>query len=1345
MGGTAVKRPVAGISYIIAALFLALAMTCAAFPAGQTQAAVIDPAQRNIPNGWPWKIKYLAYPTLGYPQIIKAGETFTLEFDCIGKGAGGSQPDVSSWQVRLLSSNDRWPTVVDCPVQNAMRAVSSRWFQGTLPQTEANGEWAGPWSGDEVWHVTVRVPAGVRPDLYDLKVTAAGSVAVMDTQPHAVQVVEEYKDDYDFIQVSDFHINDPRGPSDSFIPGRYPDPDQFKGYLYNRKAIDDINLVNPDFLVMTGDLPFGYPSWAHIFCPLLDPNDNRTDYTGKATGWDGEYNAAYAQLLRLEVPVVCMPGNHDSYNLQSQLGGVLPHTNGFLQDGAHLWPTMIGPRYFGWDYGDECHITCMNGYDKIQRDTDVLVLKQRSFVPVAHTPPIDGGAGWIRPNQKEWLLGDLAAATGDYDFLAMAVHQPFYGKSNWDTWDSQAIMDELMQMTRDYDVELAITGHTHRDDVYIDNTDPSQPVSHLNTTTSFGTKEYPGFRRIFVQDGALGNYNYRPGIYSYPTYKDTQIKIHSKASEAEKALQHLDTPSVVGGFNSTDPNSVDKSFQVTNYYTGGSPPVVLDDTTVDFIMADIGDIDRYHISGGTLVESWRPTGDNVTLRVKVDDVPPGGTVVARVSRLYIASVSPASAREGDTVNVDIAGYGIAFQPGVSQAVFSGTGITVNSTTVHDATHATANITIDPAAPPGARDVNVITGGETPHPLTGGFMVEAGDPYIAACSPTEAHQGHTVDLHILGGNTHFTAGSSTVVISGTGITVNSTTVHDPTHTTASITIDPAAPPGARDVNVITGGETPQPLAGGLTIYSAPSQPPFIHDLTPIAGPVGTEVLLTGGNFGSVRGSSQVTFNGIPATSYLSWSDGEIVCRAPFDAATGPVRVVAPWGASAGVDFEVTNFVFYFAEGTCRPGFDPYFCIMNPDDADATVKLTYMMGDGSTQEQDLAVPAHSRSTVIVKNVLGEGNDVAHDFSTRVECINGREIVVERPMYFNYGGVWTGGSDVVGALAPAEDFYFAEGTCRPGFDPYICVQNPGDGEADTKITYMTGDGGTREQLFTVPSMTRYTIIVKDFLGEGDDAAHDFSARVQSTNGRGIVVERPMYFNYGGVWTGGSDVVGAMSPAEDFYFAEGTCRPDFTPYICIQNPGAVDAQVRITYMRGDGTTTQQELEVPAHSRSTVAVKDVLGEGDTLSCDFSARVECTNGVDIVAERPMYFDYHGWCTGGHDVVGALAPSTYFYFAEGTCRTGFETYLCIQNPELAPAQVKITYIKGDGSEQEQVLTVAPTSRVTVTVRDVLGTGDDVAHDFSSKVESLNGIPIVVERPMYFLYGGVWTGGHDVVGF
>ena len=134
------------------------------------------------------------------------------------------------------------------------------------------------------------------------------------------------------------------------------------------------------------------------------------------------------------------------------------------------------------------------------------------------------------------------------------------------------------------------------------------------------------------------------------------------------------------------------------------------------------------------------------------------------------------------------------------------------------------------------------------------------------------------------------------------------------------------------------------------------------------------------------------------------------------ATGSDVYNVAWYDSDGdaVVYEFQMISWYFAEGTCRPGFDPYLTIQNPGAADAAVKITYMKGDSTTQIQNLTVPAHSRSTVVVKDTLGEGNDAAHDFSSKVECTNGQSIIAERPMYFNYRpGVlnWNGGSDVVG----------------------------------------------------------------------------------------------------------------------------------------------------------------------------------------------------------------------------------------------------------------------------------------------------------------------------------------------
>jgi poly-gamma-glutamate synthesis protein (capsule biosynthesis protein) len=431
-------------------------------------------------------------------------------------------------------------------------------------------------------------------------------------------------------------------------------------------------------------------------------------------------------------------------------------------------------------------------------------------------------------------------------------------------------------------------------------------------------------------------------------------------------------------------------------------------------------------------------------------------------------------------------------------------------------------------------------------------------------------------------------------------------------------------------------------------------------------------------------------------------------------------------------------WYFAEGTTRSGFNEWICLFNPSARATAAHLTFMLTDGKTVRKDYSLKPSSRTTVDVGNEVPKGSDV----SVKVDADS--PVVAERPMYFRYNGVWTGGHDVVGAAAPQTAWYFAEGTCRPGFDPYICVQNPGGGDAAVKITYMLGTGKTVSESLTVKGSSRATVVVKHALGEGDDVAHDFSAKVETTNGALVVAERPMYFNYKGAWTGGHDVIGALAPQQSFYFAEGTCRPGFDPYICIQNPGAKTSQVRVTYMLGNGAVKVQPLSIAGRSRYTVVVKQMLGENDDTAHDFSAKVETLNGTAIIAERPMYFSYKGGWTGGHDVVGSAAPAREFYFAEGTCRPGFDSYICIQNPEAAAANVTIAYMLGDGSTRSQQVTVAGNSRSTVFAKDTLGEANDSAHDFSARVTAAGTAKIVVERPMYFNYLSTARWTLDAVG-
>jgi hypothetical protein len=375
---------------------------------------------------------------------------------------------------------------------------------------------------------------------------------------------------------------------------------------------------------------------------------------------------------------------------------------------------------------------------------------------------------------------------------------------------------------------------------------------------------------------------------------------------------------------------------------------------------------------------------------------------------------------------------------------------------------------------------------------------------------------------------------------------------------------------------------------------------------------------------------------------------------------------------------------------------------------------------------------------------GNSVQSDFATTVESTNGVGIVAERPMYFNYNDTWAGGSCQSGVTNLSNTYYFAEGTVRPGFHSYICVQNPATDTATVRITYMKGDGTTAEQNMLVPAQSRATVNVNGFFGAADGPAADFSAKVESTGGTEILAERAMYFNYNSTWTGGHVNAGVADAATSLFFAEGTTRPGFDSFLCLQNPQATDAQVSITYMKGDSSNQRQDVTVPAHTRTTVKVNDVIGQYDSNACDFSAKVESADGVGIVAERSMYFSYKNSWDGGHCQSGAAAAFPVQYFAEGTTRPGFDSYLCIQNPGGTAADVTITYMKGDGSTATQALSIAPSSRYTVAVKDQLGEANDEAHDFSAKVECTNGQQIVAERPMYFNYGPGWNGGHDEAG-
>ncbi len=430
------------------------------------------------------------------------------------------------------------------------------------------------------------------------------------------------------------------------------------------------------------------------------------------------------------------------------------------------------------------------------------------------------------------------------------------------------------------------------------------------------------------------------------------------------------------------------------------------------------------------------------------------------------------------------------------------------------------------------------------------------------------------------------------------------------------------------------------------------------------------------------------------------------------------------------------VFYFAEGYTGSGFQEYLCLGQPGTTPLDVAVTYLFADGTSQQATYTVPAKSRFTVNVNNVVGPDKQVS------IKCLADAPFVAERPMYFNYTGAgpsWTGGHDAVGATKTSQVWYFAEGYTGTGFDEWISVLNPGDTVANLTFSFQTQEEGEKVVSgIAVDSHSRGSFKANNLL-EGKS----FQTSLMLTSTQPVVAERPMYFNYQGKhawnWTGGHCVVGSPELATQYYFAEGTTRSNFEEWLTLQNPGTADISVHAVYQLGQGTPIEKDYTVPAAKRSTLYVPEQVGTGQDVS------VLLASASPFLAERPMYFNYQGtnawnW-TGGHCVIGAMNKGTDWFFAEGYTGQNFEEWLCIQNPGATPANVTINYYPEGGGVPivKPQPPIPPNSRYTVLVNT------DAGLNLNISAEVVSDQPVIVERPMYFNYNGVWSGGHDVVGY
>jgi len=454
---------------------------------------------------------------------------------------------------------------------------------------------------------------------------------------------------------------------------------------------------------------------------------------------------------------------------------------------------------------------------------------------------------------------------------------------------------------------------------------------------------------------------------------------------------------------------------------------------------------------------------------------------------------------------------------------------------------------------------------------------------------------------------------------------------------------------------------------------------------------------GSGFGDSKG--EVLMNG-ESLEVLSWANSEINLKAPQNACKGTLTIRNCEGMVAETDLRIATSVWYFAEGCTLEGFEEWILIINAEDHESTVEITYMTPRGEVRRPNLVIEPNGRLTLSVNHDLP-------DMDVSVRIVSDGRIYAERSMYW--------GKRIEGhcsaASSVARQWFLAEGTTQGGFDTWLLIQNPSEVSASVKIKYLT-DKGVAEKALQVGAKSRASIHVND-----DIQNSDFSTIISSD--RYVAVERSMYF---GGMRGGHCSAAVQKASKQWYFAEGSTS-GFNEWISIMNPNMDSANVEIICLTPEGRSSSEIITVNGISRATVNMNSVIHEPEV-------SVILRADREIVAERSMYWN-NGSGVAGHNVTGLITPAMNQYLVEGCTAGGFEEWILLSNPsEEKTANVKIEFMKGMGIQKTVSISISPLERKTINANDFAS-----GYNVSTKIQS--SIPLFAERAIYWNNMG---GGH-----
>jgi len=343
-------------------------------------------------------------PLVNIPSIVTPGDTLCIECE--------ADPSTSGWAASLVRGSAEIPLTL---------------FSASY---DASTEW---------WTLLAVVPPVPLYELYDLEVSANGGLE--DVTWDAVQVIEEFKSDYYFV-----HITDPHLPTHLYYYQSGADTDSSE--LQDLRAvIDDINIIHPEFVLLTGD--------------YLNEGELE-DYLSKRY-----YTRAQKALTEFDVPVFLTSGNHD-------LGGWddTPPSDGTAR--RDWW------RFFGWKRLDDPPAGAPERTQDYSFDYGpVHYVGLEAYINYDRWRQNIYGYDSFTSDQLRWLSDDLDEAAGS------AAQVLFY---HYDFSD-QISLSALQ-------AEMALSGHIHRDEGSIS----SAPYDLITNNVCDGERAY---RLVRVSGGTL--------------------------------------------------------------------------------------------------------------------------------------------------------------------------------------------------------------------------------------------------------------------------------------------------------------------------------------------------------------------------------------------------------------------------------------------------------------------------------------------------------------------------------------------------------------------------------------------------------------------------------------------------------------------------------------------------------------------------------------------------------------------------------------------------------------------------------------------------------------------------